>query len=67
MFFSISGYLITQNFERRKSNIEYAKKRFFRIYPGLAICLIFTVYICCGMFGRLGFSDWVTSGLAVDL
>ncbi|WP_237712957.1 acyltransferase [Serratia sp. M24T3] len=61
MFFSISGYLITQSFERRKSNIEYAKKRFFRIYPGLVICLIFTVYICCGMFGRLGFSDWATS------
>lgn len=61
IFFAISGYLITQSFERRKSTAEYVKKRFFRIYPGLFICLIFTVYVCCGFFGRMGVGNWVTS------
>lgn len=61
IFFAISGFLITQSFERRKSTLEYARKRFFRIYPGLFICLIFTVYLCCGFFGRMGFVEWITS------
>lgn len=61
IFFSISGYLITQSFERRKSKIEYARKRFFRIYPGLAVCLIFTIYICGGLLGQRGFGEWLTS------
>jgi peptidoglycan/LPS O-acetylase OafA/YrhL len=54
-FFAISGFLITQSFERRKSTVEYARKRFFRIYLGLSICLIFTVYLCCAFFGKMGF------------
>ncbi len=61
IFFSISGYLITQSFESSQSTIEYAKKRFFRIFPGLAVCLIFTLYICGGIFGKMGFAEWIIS------
>ncbi|MCC3704543.1 acyltransferase [Rouxiella badensis] len=61
IFFSISGYLITQSYERRKSNFDYAKKRFLRIYPGLAVCLIFTLYLCCGLFGKAGWAEWALS------
>ncbi|MBA0178167.1 acyltransferase [Pectobacterium carotovorum] len=61
IFFSISGYLISQSFIRSKSIFEYAKKRFLRVYPGLAVCLIFTIYICGGLLGRDDFFNWISS------
>ncbi|ATA24697.1 acyltransferase [Brenneria goodwinii] len=61
IFFSISGYLISQSYMRTKSNYGYAKKRFLRVYPGLAVCLIFTIYICGGFLGKDGFLSWVSS------
>ncbi|MCA7014484.1 acyltransferase [Dickeya dadantii] len=60
-FFSISGYLIAQSYINAKSNSEYLKKRILRIFPGLSICLIFTIYICCGIFGRDDFINWISS------
>lgn len=65
IFFSISGYLISQSFMRSKSNYSYAKKRILRVYPGLAICLIFTIYVCGGLLGRESFFDWVSSFEAI--
>ena len=43
-FFAISGYLVTKSYIRSKSITDYAKKRFWRIYPAyigaIALCLI---------------------------
>ncbi|WKV50147.1 acyltransferase family protein [Dickeya fangzhongdai] len=60
-FFSISGYLIAQSYTNAESNFEYLKKRVLRIFPGLSICLVFTIYICCGIFGRDDFINWISS------
>ncbi|NIF21725.1 acyltransferase family protein [Candidatus Pantoea multigeneris] len=61
IFFSISGYLIAQSYQRSSSDFEYARKRFLRVYPGLAVCLVFTIYICGGLLGSESFLHWVTS------
>jgi peptidoglycan/LPS O-acetylase OafA/YrhL len=40
VFFTISGYLVTQSFELTRSAPRFAAKRALRIYPGLLFCLL---------------------------
>ncbi len=40
VFFVISGYLVTQSWERAPSLPSFAVKRALRIYPGLAACIL---------------------------
>ncbi|MFC6362763.1 acyltransferase [Tatumella punctata] len=61
VFFSISGFLITQSKIRSRDNWTFIKKRTLRIMPGLICCAFFTTYIICGIFGRQGFTDWALS------
>ena len=39
MFFVISGYLVTQSFQRRGNLIAYAEARLLRIYPALIVAV----------------------------
>jgi peptidoglycan/LPS O-acetylase OafA/YrhL len=39
MFFVISGYLVTQSFQRRGNLIAYAEARVLRIYPALIVAV----------------------------
>src|SRR5437879_12947828 len=43
VFFTISGYLITQSFETTPSPVVFLAKRALRIFPGLLGCLIVCV------------------------
>jgi peptidoglycan/LPS O-acetylase OafA/YrhL len=45
IFFFISGILITSSFLNSKSIADFILKRIARIWPGLTICLIITVFI----------------------
>jgi peptidoglycan/LPS O-acetylase OafA/YrhL len=45
IFFVISGYLITQSFERSKSLLQYAGSRFLRIWPAMFVLCAITA--CC--------------------
>ena len=45
VFFVISGYLITLSLLRSDSFFSYLKKRFLRIFPGLIICVLITIFI----------------------
>src|SRR2546423_15512292 len=38
VFFTISGYLITQSFEMTRSPLVFLAKRGLRIFPGLILC-----------------------------
>lgn len=40
IFFFISGFLISNSFERNPSLRDFARNRFLRIYPALAICFV---------------------------
>lgn len=44
VFFTVSGYLVTQSLLRSGSYRSFVWKRFLRIYPGLAVCLLVTVF-----------------------
>jgi peptidoglycan/LPS O-acetylase OafA/YrhL len=52
VFFTISGYLVTQSFEATGSALRFAAKRALRIYPGLLICLL----LCGVVLGPLASS-----------
>ena len=43
LFFIISGYLVTQSWVQQPDALAFVRKRFLRIYPGYAVCLLFAV------------------------
>jgi peptidoglycan/LPS O-acetylase OafA/YrhL len=45
VFFVISGFLITKSWQNRLDIPRYLKSRFFRIVPGLFVCLLFTILV----------------------
>jgi peptidoglycan/LPS O-acetylase OafA/YrhL len=45
VFFTISGYLITQSFETTPSPLVFLAKRALRIFPGLFGCLLVCVFV----------------------
>lgn len=50
MFFVMSGFLLSASFERNSDLKVYFTNRLLRIYPGLWVCLIFTLLV----FGFIG-------------
>jgi peptidoglycan/LPS O-acetylase OafA/YrhL len=60
VFFVISGFLITQSFERKPTDLKgYFWRRSLRIFPGLWVCLMVTL-AALGFYGFLG-TDFVLS------
>ena len=59
-FFAISGFFITQSFDRRRSSAEFWVARGLRIYPGLAIVLLLTVCALGPAFTRLSVLSYVS-------
>ena len=45
VFFTISGFLVTQSFEQTRSAPRFAAKRALRIYPGLFVCLLLSAFV----------------------
>lgn len=45
IFFLIGGYLVTKSWRADKSIKRYAAKRFFRIWPPLAVVILLTTFI----------------------
>jgi peptidoglycan/LPS O-acetylase OafA/YrhL len=50
-FFIISGFLITQSFERSRTLRSYMEKRVRRIYPGYLVATSITAFIIAPLFG----------------
>jgi peptidoglycan/LPS O-acetylase OafA/YrhL len=44
-FFAISGFFVSQSFDRRRSLVDFAAARFLRVYPGLLVTLLVTTLI----------------------
>lgn len=67
-FFFLSGLFVAQSLHRENKILSFAAKRFFRIWPGLFVCLLVTAIIFCAMtnfpsIGKIpvfsGFYDYV--------
>ena len=58
VFFIISGYLITMSQERSSSSKKFLINRALRIFPGLAVAIIFTVFIVGPFATSLSFSEY---------
>jgi len=59
MFFLISGILVTQSYFNSKSVYKFMTMRFFRIWPGLTLCLLATVFIVGPLFTNLSTKDYL--------
>ncbi|WP_108992944.1 acyltransferase family protein [Paenibacillus agaridevorans] len=66
VFFIISGFLITQSFERSSSSSRYFLSRFLRIFPGLIGCLLFTVFIIGPLLTSLSLREYLTDPLTYN-
>ena len=49
-FFAISGFFISQSFERRNGLVDFSMARILRVYPGLVVVLLLTVLIIGPVF-----------------
>lgn len=61
IFFLISGFLVTASYLERRSWPEFMKARCLRIFPGLAVCLLATVFLLGPVVTSLGVLDYFTS------
>ncbi len=64
IFFGLSGFLITQSFERRKSWFQFLEARWLRIFPGLFFSCLFTTIIISqfvkhqGLYAFADINNW---------
>jgi peptidoglycan/LPS O-acetylase OafA/YrhL len=58
-FFITSGFLVTASIISRQSTIEFLWARFLRIYPGMLIMLILTVFIMGPIFSNLSIIQYL--------
>lgn len=60
-FFTISGYLIYNSLVNSRSIGNYMEKRWLRVFPGLAVCLLITLCVCSMFYEGEG-CYWLKSG-----
>ena len=58
VFFTISGYLITQSFETTASPLIFLAKRALRIFPGLILCLLVCVFVIGPLITKLPLPEY---------
>lgn len=61
VFFIISGYLVTQSWERAPALPRFALKRALRIYPGLAACILVLTFGLGPLITSLPLGDYLSS------
>jgi peptidoglycan/LPS O-acetylase OafA/YrhL len=59
IFFAISGYLVTESFERSASPLDYLAKRALRIFPGLFVVLLAAAFLIAPIVTSLPVADYL--------
>jgi peptidoglycan/LPS O-acetylase OafA/YrhL len=59
MFFTISGFLVTQSFETTASPFVFLAKRALRIFPGLIACLVVCAFVIGPLVSALPLGDYL--------
>ena len=60
VFFTISGYLVSQSFATTPSPLVFLAKRALRIFPGLVACLLVCVFVIGPLVTRLPLADYLS-------
>ena len=58
MFFTISGYLITESWDRDPHLGRFFARRALRIFPGLAVCIMLSAFVLGPMLTELSLADY---------
>ena len=58
IFFVISGFLITMSYENSESNREFLLKRCLRIFPGLAVVILLSIFFLGPIFSSYSLSAY---------
>jgi len=58
LFFTLSGLLITQSFDRRQSTLRYLEARLLRIFPALIVVVAVTVFVLGPIYTTLSLGDY---------
>ena len=61
VFFFISGHLVYQSWQRSSGVLDFFKKRFFRIFPGLFFASFFSVFVVGLLMTRLDSMEFLKS------
>jgi len=65
-FFVISGFLITMSYDRNPNIISFVKSRFLRIFPGLALMLLLTVFVLGPLLTTVPLHEYFTNPMTFD-
>jgi peptidoglycan/LPS O-acetylase OafA/YrhL len=60
VFFTISGYLVTQSFDTTPSPLVFLAKRALRIFPGLIACVAVCAFVIGPLVTTLPLADYFT-------
>ena len=60
IFFAISGFLVTASYLNRRDWGDFMKSRCLRIFPGLAVCLLATVFLLGPVVSTLPAMQYLT-------
>lgn len=61
-FFCVSGFFISLSRDRAPTNLDFFSARFLRIYPGLTLVLLLSVFLIGPIFTTLGTLEYFRSG-----
>ncbi len=61
VFFFVSGLLVTQSYERSTGVLNFAWKRALRLFPGLVVAVLLTVFILGPAMTRLSPGEYLSS------
>ncbi len=61
VFLIISGFLVTQSLKNSSSLRHFAWKRFLKIYPALAICVLVSAFLIAPFFSELSLGEYLSS------
>lgn len=60
IFFTISGYLVSESWDRDPHLLRFFQRRLLRILPGLAVCLVLTVLVLGPLLTTLPLKTYFT-------
>lgn len=60
IFFGVSGYLVSESWDRDPNLWRFLARRFLRIFPGLFVCVTLTVLVLGPIFTTLPLRDYFT-------